>query len=301
MLGHGARGLGGGLRDRAGAGDSSCRGYYPHPRGVAGAAAYTGRYLYTMVQGNGAPSRVNQRLDSPGDPGAGGRQFPGRAGAAAAGGQTNRRGALGLRGLRPHARPPRDDSAGQLRLAARPLPPLRRADRRPLTRPSSWPRWPSPPPRPPCIQAGPDLWITCILGWWLLTLAWIDADSFRLPDALTLPLILAGLGEALWRDPDQLTARAAGAAIAYTALWALAAFYRRLRGREGLGMGDAKLLAAGGAWLGVVPLPDVLLLAACSALAYALLRGAEIRATLKVPFGPFLAGAIWLAWLWGAT
>jgi leader peptidase (prepilin peptidase) / N-methyltransferase len=154
------------------------------------------------------------------------------------------------------------------------------------------------------IPGGPDLWITCILGWWLLTLAWIDADSFRLPDALTLPLLLAGLGEAMCRDPDQLTARATAAAIAYTALWALAALYRRLRGREGLGMGDAKLLAAGGAWLGPVPLPDVLLLAACSALAYALLlrlRGTEVTATLKVPFGPFLAGAIWLVWLWVAS
>ena len=154
------------------------------------------------------------------------------------------------------------------------------------------------------IPGGPDLWITCILGWWLLTLAWIDAASFRLPDALTLPLLLAGLGEALWRDPDHLTARAAATAIAYTALWALAAGYRRLRGREGLGMGDAKLLATGGAWLGPAPLPDVLLLAACSALAYAFLlrlRGTQITATLKVPFGPFLAGAIWLIWLWLAA
>jgi len=151
------------------------------------------------------------------------------------------------------------------------------------------------------VPAGIDLWIGCILGWWLLTLAWIDAASFRLPDVLTLPLLLAGLAEAFWREPDQLTARAGAAALAFGALWALAALYRRLRGREGLGMGDAKLLAAGGAWLGPAPLPDVLLLAACSALCYAMLlplRGARITGTLKLPFGPFLAGAIWLVWLW---
>jgi leader peptidase (prepilin peptidase)/N-methyltransferase len=151
------------------------------------------------------------------------------------------------------------------------------------------------------VPAGADLWIACVLGWWLLTLAWIDAEHFTLPDVLTLPLLLAGLAEAIWRDPDQLTARAAAAALAYGALWALAAGYRRLRGREGLGMGDAKLLAAGGAWLGPVALPRVLLLGACSALAYALLlrlRGTRITGTLKLPFGPFLAGAIWLVWLW---
>ena len=153
------------------------------------------------------------------------------------------------------------------------------------------------------VPAGADLWISCILGWWLLTLAWIDADSFRLPDALTLPLVLAGLAEALWRDPDQVSARALAAAVAYGALWALAAGYRRLRGREGLGMGDAKLLAAGGAWLGPAPLPALLLLAAGSALVYALLlrlRGTRVTATLKLPFGPFLAGAIWALWLWTA-
>jgi leader peptidase (prepilin peptidase) / N-methyltransferase len=153
------------------------------------------------------------------------------------------------------------------------------------------------------VPAGIDLWIACTLGWWLLTLAWIDADSFRLPDVLTLPLLLAGLAEAVWRDPDDVAARAAAAALAYGALWALAEGYRRLRGREGLGLGDAKLLAAGGAWLGPAPLPDVLLLAACTALAYAMLlrlRGTRVIGTLKLPFGPFLAGAIWAVWLWQA-
>jgi leader peptidase (prepilin peptidase)/N-methyltransferase len=151
------------------------------------------------------------------------------------------------------------------------------------------------------LPGGPDLWITCILGWWLLTLAWIDATSFRLPDVLTLPLLLAGLAEAALFEPEELNARAIAAACAYTALWLLAYAYRRLRGREGLGLGDAKLLAAGGAWLGPWLLPNVLLLAALIALAFALLlrlRGTRLHAQLRLPFGPFLAGAIWAAWVW---
>jgi leader peptidase (prepilin peptidase) / N-methyltransferase len=153
------------------------------------------------------------------------------------------------------------------------------------------------------VPAGIDLWITCVLGWWLLPLGWIDADTGRLPDVLTLPLLLAGLAEAFLFEPEQLTARAAAAAFAYCGLWLLAFLYRRLRGREGLGMGDAKLLAAGGAWLGPLAIPNVLFLAALSALAYVLvlrLRGTQVTATLKLPFGPFLAGAIWVSWLWAA-
>ena len=141
------------------------------------------------------------------------------------------------------------------------------------------------------------LWASCALGWTLLTLAWIDAQTFRLPDALTLPLILAGLAEALWLEPDALTQRAFGAATGYTAFWALALAYRRLRGREGLGMGDAKLLAAGGAWVGLAGLPAVMLTAALGGLAWALRRGRPDPLE-RVPFGPFLATGVWVVWLY---
>jgi len=137
------------------------------------------------------------------------------------------------------------------------------------------------------------LWASCALGWTLLALGWIDAVCQRLPDALTLPLILGGLAEALWLEPDTLTDRAFGAAIGYTALWALALAYRRLRGREGLGLGDAKLLAAGGAWVGVALLPQVLLVGALAGLGWALGRGRT-----RIAFGPFLAGGIWVVWLY---
>ncbi len=141
------------------------------------------------------------------------------------------------------------------------------------------------------------LWASCGLGWALLTLAWIDAVCLRLPDVLTLPLILAGLAEAAWLEPEALDARAFGAAVGYTALWAVAWAYRRVRRRDGLGLGDAKLLAAGGAWVGVWLLGDVILAAALGGLLWAVRQG-RVNLSARVPFGPFLAGAIWVAWLY---
>ncbi len=148
--------------------------------------------------------------------------------------------------------------------------------------------------------AGEDsalLWAGCALGWTLLALGWIDATCLRLPDALTLPLILAGLGEAAWLEPEALTGRALGAAAGYTGFRALAWAYRWLRGREGLGRGDAKLLAAAGAWVGILLLPTVLLGAALAGLAWACRRGRPDPAE-RLPFGPFLAASLWLVWLY---
>ena len=82
----------------------------------------------------------------------------------------------------------------------------------------------------------------------------------------------------------------------------LAWVYRRLRGREGLGGGDAKLLAAAGAWIGASGLPSVLFGAAVAALLAAAalaLAGREMRRDTALPFGPFLALATWLVWLFG--
>ena len=80
--------------------------------------------------------------------------------------------------------------------------------------------------------------------------------------------------------------------------------YRRWRGRDGLGLGDAKLLAASGAWLGLEGIAPTLLAASLSGLAAALIghvAGRPIAAETRVPFGPFLAGATWLIWLYGAA
>lgn len=142
------------------------------------------------------------------------------------------------------------------------------------------------------------LWPLCGLGWTLLALGWIDWDWMLLPDALTLPLVLAGLGTTWWLDPGMATDHAAAAALGYAALQALALGYRRLRGRDGIGAGDAKLLAAIGAWVGLTFLPWVVMGAAIMGLALAgamALRGRAVTAGTALPFGPSLAFAGWIA------
>ena len=154
------------------------------------------------------------------------------------------------------------------------------------------------------IDGGERAWLDCLLGWWLLALGWIDLRCWMLPDALTLPLIVAGLAAAIMFDPDQVLDRALGAALGWACLAAIAALYRALRGREGLGGGDAKLLAASGAWLGAAALPQVILLAALSALVVAAclpLAGVRLGMRSALPFGPFLALATWVLWLFGAV
>lgn len=141
------------------------------------------------------------------------------------------------------------------------------------------------------------------LGWALLALSGIDARAQILPDVLTLPLLFAGLAEAWVLEGDVLPERAAGAALGYLLFTAIAQTYRRLRGRDGLGQGDAKLLAAGGAWAGALALPYIMLLAAGFGLAYAALvalREGSFARDRRIPFGPCLACGIFLVWLWGA-
>lgn len=145
------------------------------------------------------------------------------------------------------------------------------------------------------IGAPETLVADCVLGWTLLTLAWIDIRTLLLPDILTLPLLLAGLGEAWLNDPDALFDRAMGAAIGWAGFVGLAWLWRRLRGIDALGQGDAKLLAVGGAWLGWAALPNVLLIAASCGLVGALIGGrGRVSTTQVLAFGPWLALAIWL-------
>lgn len=146
---------------------------------------------------------------------------------------------------------------------------------------------------------GPALWADCVLGWGLLALAWIDWTHLRLPDALTLPLLLAGLAATAWLDPADTTDHATAALAGYAALRLLAIGYRRLRGREGLGGGDAKLLAAAGAWVGLAGLGPVLLVAAVTGVGAALVRGGGLRAATVVPLGSCLAVGTWAVRLAG--
>lgn len=152
------------------------------------------------------------------------------------------------------------------------------------------------------VDRGFEAWVDAALGWWLLALAWIDWRHTILPDLLTIPLLLAGLALAGAQTPEGLADPVAGAACGYAGLWLVAWLYRRWRGREGLGMGDAKLLAAAGAWVGASGLPTVLAGGAIAALVAAgamQLAGHRLDRHSALPFGPFLAAATWLVWLFG--
>lgn len=142
-----------------------------------------------------------------------------------------------------------------------------------------------------------------VFGWLLATLALIDIDHFWLPDRLVAPLGLAGLGAGLLGLAPPIADRLIGAAGGFGLLAAVGWAYRRWRGRDGLGGGDAKLFAAIGAWLGWHALPATLLLAALAGLGWCLVMiaaGRTVSAGDRLPFGALLALAAWPLWLSGA-
>ncbi len=146
------------------------------------------------------------------------------------------------------------------------------------------------------VVPGPAGFAGALLGWTLLALLVLDAEHFWLPDALTLPLLGAGLLLGAGEPADRLM----GAAVGGGALLGLALAYRGLRGREGLGLGDVKLMAALGAWLSLGLLGPLLLLAALLGLGLALLaavRGKLPGAGGRVAFGACLAAAGFPLWL----
>lgn len=160
------------------------------------------------------------------------------------------------------------------------------------------------------LVSGWLLWASCALGWILLALAVIDWREYRLPDFLTLPLIPAGLAVQYALAPDapfslasnSLLSGAIGAAAGYAFILLVRWGYAAVRRREGIGLGDAKLFAATGAWVGWFGLPSVLLVAALVGLASALVlygRKQAIRSDDRIPFGTFLCLATWIVWLYG--
>ena len=152
------------------------------------------------------------------------------------------------------------------------------------------------------VTSGWLLWLTCGLGWCLLALSAMDAREMVLSDYLTLPLIAAGLAVAALVHPAQLWEHVAGAAAGLLVIAAASLMYRRLRGVDGLGLGDAKLLAAAGAWLSWDALGSVLFIGALATLAYASASrylGRSVESKTALPFGPGLALGFWLSWLYG--
>jgi leader peptidase (prepilin peptidase)/N-methyltransferase len=141
-----------------------------------------------------------------------------------------------------------------------------------------------------------------VLALALAVLSAIDLQHYRLPDAITLPLAALGLAVSAWSGLQPLWWSALSALLGFILLAGFGLAYRYIRGRPGLGLGDAKLVAAAGAWVGAEALPTLLLWATGPALLCALLahwRGQGVSATTRLPFGPFLASATWLVWLYG--
>lgn len=127
----------------------------------------------------------------------------------------------------------------------------------------------------------------------------IDLRTMRIPDVLNAVIVAAGLG-VTWLLERSLLDAVIGAACGYIAIFALNLFYRAARGRDGMGLGDAKLLAGAGAWLGWMGLPFVALLAAASGIIYVAARrigGQKIESADALAFGPFLCFGILIVWL----
>ena len=142
-----------------------------------------------------------------------------------------------------------------------------------------------------------------VLIWSLLALSYIDYDTQYLPDAITLPLLWAGLLWNLFGTFVPLSEAVIGAMAGYLSLWSVYWAFKLTTGKEGMGYGDFKLLAALGAWMGWQVLPLIILL---SALVGAIVGIALIVLTrrgkdIPIPFGPYLAMAGLIALFWGKS
>jgi leader peptidase (prepilin peptidase)/N-methyltransferase len=154
---------------------------------------------------------------------------------------------------------------------------------------------------------GPAAFLGFVLTAYLVALTGIDVDRQLLPDILTVPLMWIGLLASFWHLPGSAVPPAAlrdaviGAAAGYLSLWLVFQLFKLATGKEGMGYGDFKLFAAIGAWLGWQMLPVVLILAAVvgAAVGLALMATRRLGRGTPIPFGPYLAGAAWIALLWG--
>ncbi len=147
-----------------------------------------------------------------------------------------------------------------------------------------------------------------LMTWALIAISVIDIDHMIIPDSISLPLIWAGLFLSLFHETtgaeilfvDARTAIAGGLA-GYLSLWSIYHLFRLLTGKEGMGYGDFKLLAALGTWLGWQMLPLIILLSAIvgAAVGIALIASKRQDRSIPIPFGPYLAAAGWIAMMYG--
>lgn len=153
------------------------------------------------------------------------------------------------------------------------------------------------------VTTGMVFVVSCFLGWALLVLVVIDWRNYILPDIITLPLMVTGLGVIAFLNPDKAVMHLAGMVVAAVIFGALIYLYGRIRHREGLGMGDVKLFAAAGAWVGLEGLGTTLLISTLLALSMtyvlAFFQKTQPARFQKVPFGSYLSIGLWMTWLYG--
>ncbi|HEX6736425.1 MAG TPA: A24 family peptidase [Azonexus sp.] len=142
-----------------------------------------------------------------------------------------------------------------------------------------------------------------LLIWALIALSGIDLDTQLLPDSITLPLLWLGLAFNLAGSFTNLSAAVVGAMAGYLALWSVFWLFKLATGKEGMGYGDFKLLAALGAWLGWQMLPAIILLSSVvgAVVGITLIVAARHGRNVPIPFGPYLAAAGAIALFWGDT
>ncbi|MEC8428639.1 MAG: A24 family peptidase, partial [Pseudomonadota bacterium] len=149
----------------------------------------------------------------------------------------------------------------------------------------------------------PELALTLLLTWTLISLTMIDIDHQLLPDSMTLPLMWLGIVASLNGVFVSLEDAVLGAIFGYLSLWSVYWLFKLLTGKEGMGFGDFKLLAALGAWMGWQALPLIIILSslvgAVIGIAGILIMGRDRN--VAIPFGPYLAIAGWIALIWGET
>lgn len=140
-----------------------------------------------------------------------------------------------------------------------------------------------------------------VLVWGLIALTFIDFDTQLLPDSITLPLLWLGLLLNLNGAFTSLPSALIGAVAGYLVLWSVYWAFKLTTGKEGMGYGDFKLLAALGAWLGWTMLPLIILLSSLvgAVVGIALILFAQQGRNIPIPFGPYLAGGGIIALFWG--
>lgn len=149
----------------------------------------------------------------------------------------------------------------------------------------------------PTIQTAGAL----LLLWSLIALAAIDLDTQLLPDSITLPMLWLGLAFNIATTYVDLQSAVIGAMAGYLALWSVFWLFKLATGKEGMGYGDFKLLAALGAWLGWSMLPAIILLSSVvgAVVGISLIVAARHGRNVPIPFGPYLAAAGGIALFWG--